>query len=637
MRKYLIGLVVIIILVILLLPYIFGQVLCNTFKKQVLAMNKRPNVLSISVVKYDKGWFSTNAELLITQPSSMIFTDKKPGFPKHLTYQLNLQMHHGPLTFITSKLSPHAMRWGQGAFTGQFKLVTPVAKYFPNIRGANKPVQLLGAVSMHGNIHFMAQTNPLQILGDKKFPGTVNIGAVTIDLLLKKLNQPSQQPQSSSNTDQKKPGSVTDAESLAQEVSGSQLASITGNFHINGITVKHQTIGTAPDISGQFDYVEHADNYFTGKSTVSIPTVTLTDAKQNNVATVKSVSITMQKLLNKQKVNISQQVNVASVNLGEAMQVKNIKLDWALNNASLAGDLAIEQEGPQFSAVPKARRMHLFIGLLDKLLLGSNLKLTTLQADVPQFGHFEINGSATLPKQLPPGQRLLFRNLMALQTSQAELNLSVPAMLLKLLPPAIPMGPGPVVPPGSKPMMKPMMPAPVGMIHMALSKGYIKKQGDNLVSHLVYKDGQILANGKPFSLAPPVEHKPVNFNQSPKVELKGANMPVIPESNFKAHDAVPMMKLQPAKPADKSQQNKPVRNDAKLAKPMQLAHNTAAQPAATSSLKESTAVSTISVPNKMINTSKTIKQQTKQMDDALSSNPNLSSSANTKQTPARED
>ncbi len=642
MRKVIVGLIVAIIIIILLVPYIFGQVLCTTFKKQVLLLNKHPNVFSVSVVKYDNGWFSTNAELLITQPTPPLMLQQYPNLPKKMTYMANLQLHHGPLTFVSSSLSPHAMRWGQGVVTGQVKVVTPLDKAMPQVKGLNQPITVLGAISMTGNVHLMLQTGSYQIFNAKPMPEKLSIGSITFDGFIKSLGRATSMASSTQKTG--KSVAVTDAGSVVQQVLSTQLASFKGSFHIKGIDVQGDTSVSIPEVMGHFNYVQHADDYLTGKATMTVPSVVMRDSTQGQLAQINNLKLSTDKELNQSKVKLSQQVTVDSVDLPHGMSIKNIKLNWSLDNANLPGDLIFEQEAPQLDSVPKARQQTVMLKLLDGFLRGSTFTLKTLQADVPQLGNIAINGSVQLPSELPPGSDLFTRNIMALQASHAQFNVSVPAVLLKLLPPMPVMGPGPVLPPGSKPMMKPQVPAPIGLVDLALSRGYIEHKGDSLVSAIEYKNGELFANGKVVDLTPPkVEsNKPAsssNQKETPQI------MKHIKVTSFKLVPAQPTPVGQVTATGSQPAATLPAANDAMSAVPAQQPVQTqAVQTGTTGSsatiqkpLHESTQVSTISVPNKTYNTTETVQQQTQQMNAALSSNPNLNSSVNTKQTPARED
>ena len=86
MRKFLLGLLIIIVVFILLLPYFLGEAVAIEFKEQLQRFNQNPNSIYASVVNYQTYWFSTDTTLLVTQetPAALRFVTPNIKLPAQL-------------------------------------------------------------------------------------------------------------------------------------------------------------------------------------------------------------------------------------------------------------------------------------------------------------------------------------------------------------------------------------------------------------------------------------------------------------------------------------------------------------------------------------------------------------------------
>lgn len=103
MRKIIIAITSVVILVLLLflgLPFAMGLLLQNEYPEIIAKVSKTPN-LSIKMVQYQRGWFSSEAKIEATVKSKWLSIYEKPETKgQGVALVSNVHIQHGPLVFV---------------------------------------------------------------------------------------------------------------------------------------------------------------------------------------------------------------------------------------------------------------------------------------------------------------------------------------------------------------------------------------------------------------------------------------------------------------------------------------------------------------------------------------------------------
>jgi uncharacterized protein YdgA (DUF945 family) len=208
MRKLLFSGIALILAILVIVPLVMGQIVKHEFKRALNQQSLSHNI-HLSLVKYDTGWFSSQATLQIRTPLpwfASALTSKKT-LPQQITYTTTLRIYHGPISIIRRFNGHRRWYWGHGIASGLLMPLKPQPAFFNKLQSPEKPLHLFVKFDMNGSIalqlyrddfkfidlsrQFMLETGPIQWhlhwkKDDQKIASTLTIHH--IDLLNKRLS-----------------------------------------------------------------------------------------------------------------------------------------------------------------------------------------------------------------------------------------------------------------------------------------------------------------------------------------------------------------------------------------------------------------------------------------------------------------
>jgi uncharacterized protein YdgA (DUF945 family) len=472
MKKYLLILLVIIALVVVFLPFCMGRMMASQFKREVNNLHY-PGV-TVKLENYHTGWFMSNATLTVTRSFPRILKalsrNSSKTFPQTISYTAKLHIYHGPVALAYNIKHQKQLFWGQGVAVGTLALNDADAlPIFKQLQGIEQPASLFAVFSMSGKATVMSAHSGMRYVNVNKGL-IVNIGRAQSSLYLSKSSD---------------------------QINGSMTLDSVN------ITSKKGQVDLSP-INIDFNLKRNADVLWYGNYSFTLPKLVVSSGDQT--------LLTLNKLAINTHTNIDNDLFAGNMGMtidnitAMKYQINQVKLDMDFKGYHVPAllDLIKAKKANSFSTDKDARRNQQLDMLVD-VLKGASIVLNTFQANTPigpvkLSGHVDLPDSLSLPKAGKADDRLSGLGKQVLL--HGELTLPLPAKQVN--PAGLAMGPGPVMPAGTKPYNSGTMMLNM-IIQSAYQKGYFAKVGDRLAAVLDLKDGEATLNGKPF----PEKPKPV--------------------------------------------------------------------------------------------------------------------------------
>lgn len=461
MRKFLVGLLIAVVLLILTIPLIMGLIVASEFKKQINRFNY-PGV-KVELISYHTGWFTSQATLRVNQQLPAVLRrlpilNNKPI--DHLTYLANLRIYHGPVALASTLKRHHQLFWGQGAVSGELHLTEPQLSVLTELQGLDTPARLFAILTITGNLNVSLQHDAVKY----------------------------------TNTDQ---GIMLNLGTTLSHFTIDYMTSseVHGTFRMQGLQFAHKAteVYIAP-YESSFNYHKVQTSWL-GESQLKTSEIDILLEGQQ-VAKLFNVTLLTSKSLIDNKLSAEQILTADKVQ--------------AMNNdfSQLRYDLAVQ--GLNFTALSKLRKLagnSLFLNpddrkkailqLLPSLLEGVEYKLNTLQAQTP-VGFMQFTGFWQMPQTLnyPMADNKEIQDFFRTGEGQLNVNLPVPHDEQALIAGII-SAPGPVLPAGSKMQNQQVNMLDV-LLYSAYNKGYLVRQNNRLVATIKFENGILTINGKLF-------------------------------------------------------------------------------------------------------------------------------------------
>lgn len=455
-RKFLTGLFITIIVLVVVVPLLMGALVASEFKKHISQLNY-PGA-KVQLINYKMGWFSSRAVLQVDQqvPATMrrlkIFNNP---LPDHFTYLAKLHIYHGPVALVTTLNHHRHLFWGQAAMSGQLQLINPQVSMMTGLQGLNEPAKLCALLSFMGKLHVHLQHDAIKYIN---------------------VNQ----------------GVMLNIGSMLSEITFDRTLStkMVGNVQVQGLQFAYKAFAfyMAP-YATNFTYHKDGQNIWQGQSQLQASQIIIvnnnqTVAKLTGVDYLASRSVVANKLSGSQLININN-MQILNNNFSQ------VQLNLILQNVNFKALPKLRALLTQ--SATKANQQEMLIQFLPVLFAGARYQLQNLQAQTP-IGLIKLSGYWQFAKNIPKINSAKERLQQFLRAGMGVLNVNLPVQQQQTaLAAGIISGPGPVLPAGT------IMPnTQVNYINFILSsannKGYFVEKNGRWLAKIEYKNGMLKIN-----------------------------------------------------------------------------------------------------------------------------------------------
>ncbi|WP_133130887.1 YdgA family protein [Legionella yabuuchiae] len=391
--KKLVGLIIILVVLILGGYYGTGMMTERTLKKDITLVNQA-NGLNVTINRYDRGWFTSKADLLwkVHVPERVVKgQDDHPTLvpAQNYTMDMPLSIYHGPVIFAKD-----GVHFGLGYAKTELNLPDQFKEKFSETFANESTTPKLNVsvlVNYLNRSRFRAQLPQFTLIA-KDGGGTFEWHGMTSDVTLT-----------------------------------SQLDHIDGDMNIKGINVKKdQMTATVSQVSSEYNLYQAENGLYLGQASFSLPSVLVTNHDQKTFELSKFNAHTKSDIedgLFHSHLEVS--LNQLYMD-GKTYGPGEIKL--AIKNLDADVLAKINEQANQVQGSSDAERQQALFTILPELpklfSKGAQLEVTTLSFVMPEGN---IEGNLTL--NLPQGDSS--NPFQLIQQIRGEGHLKMPAEFVK--------------------------------------------------------------------------------------------------------------------------------------------------------------------------------------------------------------
>jgi len=475
-RAMIVGIIIIIVIIAIFLPLVMGLIIKNDVYNAIRATSSLKNV-AVKVDQYHLGWFRSHAIVDISMPmppeAKSLLSDNNAVLPETITWKANLTIHHGPFSSISENQQHRKVFYGEGVINGNLYLSDPKPGLFNELKGLDTPTKVMVRFMASGKQAVTFKHGPLAI-EDRKDNVQFQISKGTVEIITNR-----------------------------------QLNSAALNAHLNDVTISNEDKSEV-NLSALIlatNLKRNQEGLWIGTKSMNIPEITWMKNKQL-MLTVAGVQFLADIKEENKKLNTSNTLTIASITSAPqvGVELNTFKFLLEFNQLNYEPILVLKKtyQSGLYKNMPLKERQSLALTALYQGFLGSQV-LFDLSFNGP-FGFVHTYGQVNLPTKpiLKKATINSFVNWLPNMVGKSTVLLPSDASE-KLTRDQVPLGPGPVIPPGSKlanTENQSMMAGEKSRVMMAsmiedlYSKGFLQKENGQYVSNIDYCNGKLSVNNK---------------------------------------------------------------------------------------------------------------------------------------------